>query len=538
MASSTDPTPPQTAFPDSPESADLGSGLPKSAPEIASLPWYRRLRYPLPLPVDENGKSKVISLISVARPHMRAFHFAWLSFFLAFFGWFALSPLQAEIRDSPLTPWLNGGNFRNQNIIAVAGTILMRLAVGPFCDRFGPRLAQSSLLSIFSIPVFLVGTSGSYAQWTTARFFIGFVGATFVVTQFWTSIMFSGNIVGTANATSAGWGNLGGGVTNAIMPLIANGIRNAIGFDPNGPCHSSGRPLVGPDDNKRCVSLSQLRAQDRAWRFSMIIPGTALLLTSVAMWFLSDDLPEGNYASLIREGKREKTNPFKSMGRAASNWRVWVLFFLYSGNFGIELIMNLNLATYFQDAFGLEKSKAGVIAGVFGLMNLFARSLGGIASDLAAKRFGLRGRLWAFFFIQAFEGTMLVIFSRIRILAAAIPVLIGFSLFVQMAEGATFGIVPFVDPPATGAISGIVGAGGNFGAVAGGFLIDSKEPLGEGIRRGFFRLGFIVIGTAFLLPLLYWPHYGGMFCPARTTVKEVDAEENVAEEENPAGVSA
>lgn len=314
-------------------------------------------KYTFRLPVDELGKAKKINLFSFARPHMRAFHFAWFSFFLAFFGWFALAPLQANIRNSDLTPWLNKSNFKAQNIIAVAGTIFMRLAVGPFCDRFGPRIAQSILLGVFSFPVFLVGTSNSYAQWTTSRFFIGFIGASFVVTQFWTSIMFSSNIVGTANATSAGWGNLGGGVTNAVMPQIANGIRNSIGFEPSGT------------DEK---SLSQLKAEDRAWRLSMIIPGCALVLTSIAMFFLADDLPQGNYADLQKAGKKEKTNPFVAMGKAAGNWRVWILFFLYAGCFGIELIMNLNLATYFKDFFDLGSGTAGLIAGLFGLMNLFA----------------------------------------------------------------------------------------------------------------------------------------------------------------------
>ena len=45
-------------------------------------------------------------------------------------------------------------------------------------------------------------------------------GASFVITQFHTSVMFAPNIVGTANATAAGWGNLGGGVTQFAMPLL------------------------------------------------------------------------------------------------------------------------------------------------------------------------------------------------------------------------------------------------------------------------------------------------------------------------------
>ncbi|CDF36336.1 Nitrate transporter [Chondrus crispus] len=494
---------------------------PKDAnPDTNAQPAPAEPTHTFALPVDENNKATSIKLWSVKRPHMRAFHFAWSSFFLAFFGWFALAPLQKGIRDSPRTPWLNGDNFKAQNIISVAGTLLMRLAVGPFCDRFGPRLAQSILLGVFSLPVFLVGTSQSYAQWTTARFFIGFIGATFVVTQFWTSLMFSGNIVGTANATSAGWGNLGGGVTNALMPQIFKGIRRSIGFEPSGLVDS---------DGKEVKSDSQLDAENKAWRYSQIIPGGALIIIALSLFFLSDDLPEGNYADLHKAGTKEKTNPFVAMGRAARNWRVWILFLLYAGCFGVELLMNQNLATYFQEQFDVEAGLAGLLAGLFGLMNLFARSLGGIFSDVMAKKFGLRGRLWAFFSVQLIEGLLFVGFSRLRgNVGVAVPVLVLFSLFVQMAEGATFGIVPFVDPPATGAVSGIVGAGGNFGAVTGGFLIEKGA---EGTARGFMILGFIVIGTAMLIPLLWWPQYGSMFLKPSVETKVIDDDSAEAEVE-------
>ncbi|PXF49156.1 High affinity nitrate transporter 2.5 [Gracilariopsis chorda] len=462
-------------------------------------------KYQFSLPVDDVGKAKVLRIFSIRRPHMRAFHFAWFSFFLAFFGWFALAPLQKGIRDAGFIDGLtNGSRFKTQNIIAVLGTIIMRLAVGPFCDRFGPRTAQSLLLSIFSLPVFLVATATKYWQWTTARFFIGFIGAAFVVTQFWTSIMFSSNIVATANATSGGWGNLGGGVTNALMPLVKKGMTKAAGGNEN-----------------------------RGWRLSMIFPGIALVATSIAMFFLSDDLPQGNYADLLKEGKKKKTNPFKAMGKAATNWRVWILFLLYAACFGIELVMNGNLATYFSDdkieAFGLDESTAGLIAGLFGLMNFFARSVGGILSDVMAHKFGMRGRLWAFFFVQLCEGIMFVVFSRIRVLGGAIPALIGFSLFVQMAEGCTFGVVPFVDPPITGAIAGIVGAGGNFGAVIGNLFLAPKKV--RGISNGFRTLGFIVIGSAFLIPLLHFPQYGSMFLKPKQQKIVEDIADEVAEEE-------
>jgi NNP family nitrate/nitrite transporter-like MFS transporter len=68
------------------------------------------------------------------------------------------------------------------------------------------------------------------------------------------------------------------------------------------------------------------------------------------------------------------------------------------------------------------------------------------------------------------EGLALMLFSQMSALVPAIATLIIFSLFVQMSEGATFSVVPFVNPKALGAVAGIVGAGGNAGAVAAGFL--------------------------------------------------------------------
>ena len=63
-----------------------------------------------------------------------------------------------------------------------------------------------------------------------------------------------------------------------------------------------------------------------------------------------------------------------------------------------------------------------------------------------------------------------MVFSQAHDLRAALIVLIVFSLFLQMAEGATFAVVPFLKPEAVGTVAGLVGAGGNAGAILAGLL--------------------------------------------------------------------
>lgn len=63
-----------------------------------------------------------------------------------------------------------------------------------------------------------------------------------------------------------------------------------------------------------------------------------------------------------------------------SNFNAWVMFVQYAACFGVELTVNNVAATYFKDEFDLTTEKAALAASLFGLMNLFARSLGGVWS--------------------------------------------------------------------------------------------------------------------------------------------------------------
>ena len=66
-------------------------------------------------------------------------------------------------------------------------------------------------------------------------------------------------------------------------------------------------------------------------------------------------------------------------------------------------------------------------------------------------------------------------------------------LFVQMAEGATYSVVPFINKRSLGAVSGIVGAGGNVGAVLyAQFLLMSGAPLEDCFM--YYGVAVAVIG--------------------------------------------
>ena len=68
-----------------------------------------------------------------------------------------------------------------------------------------------------------------------------------------------------------------------------------------------------------------------------------------------------------------------------------MLFVIYGACFGVELTINNIAALYYMDYFGLGLKSAGLVAGLFGLMNIFARTTGGIIGDKFGHKWGLRG---------------------------------------------------------------------------------------------------------------------------------------------------
>lgn len=386
-------------------------------------------------------KATRIQLFSMGTTHMRAFHMTWMAFFVCFFAWFACAPLMPVIKhDLGLTT----EQIANINIAAVAVTILVRLIIGPLCDRYGPRLTYTGLLLLGSLPVFGVAFSQSYESFLFMRLLIGAVGASFVITQYHTSVMFAPNVVGTANATVAGWGNAGGGAVQGLMPLILSAVL-----------------MMGIDESM-------------GWRVSMMVPGVMMLIMAALYWRYTQDCPEGNYSEMRRAGltiEGGKKGGWASFKSACRNYRVWLLFLTYGGCFGVEIFFHNMAAIYIVDQYGMSLKSAGMAVAGFGLLALFARALGGWLSDKAALAGNVNSRTKVLFIFMLGEGVGLLAFAHSGDATFAILFMLMFGLFTHMACGATYAIVPFVDRKALGGVAGIIGAGGNVGAVAAGFLM-------------------------------------------------------------------
>ena len=413
-------------------------------------------------------KANRIDLFSLKTVQMKAFHLTWMAFFVCFFAWFAVAPLMSVIKgDYGLT----ATQLANINIAAVCITIIARMAIGPLCDTYGPRITYTALLALGAVPVLGIAFAWSYTSFLIFRLAIGIIGASFVITQYHTSVMFAPNVVGTANATVGGWGNAGGGVTQTVMPLIFTAIVSL------GISHTLG------------------------WRLAMIVPGVLMLIMSVLYWKFTQDTPQGNIVALRAQGiqmESGKKGGWDVMKVAARNYRVWILASCYGATFGVELFIHGVAASYYSTRFHLTVVDAGYAAGSFGLLALFARALGGIVSDRVARWKGLDGRTHLLSALMLCEGIGLIVFSRADVVGMAIVSMLAFGLFTHMACGSIYALVPFVDRKVLGGVAGIVGAGGNIGAVAAGFLLRGVGSVPEclfvlGLAAIFCALGAAAI---------------------------------------------
>jgi len=335
-----------------------------------------------------------------------------------------------------------------------------------------------------------------------------------------------------------------------------------------------------------------------SWRLCYIVPFGFHLLSGLYI-MTGRDLPDGNFAELELSGAKQKAKSGTAVKTGFSNINAWILTLTYGFCFGVELTMTNVAALYFYTYHGMSPQIAGVLASCFGLMNIFARSWGGITSDAMNARYGMRGRIWAMWVTQVVEGFFCILMGLVTINMASpddglgntksqftldgtnymlspdhdeymvkvcgnndiasstidtvydpltdmnisaseldlptrvmigdldnmdcvrnqsivgltVFIMILFSICVQMAEGLHFGVVPYVSRPALGVVSGMVGAGGNAGAVLTLWTIFKNTDVAR-TDSGFIVLGCVIIATSLSMHGIYFPDQGGMLFKA------------------------
>ncbi|RLN23494.1 hypothetical protein C2845_PM07G20190 [Panicum miliaceum] len=285
--------------------------------------------------------------------------------------------------------------------------------------------------------------------------------------------MFSSNKVGLANGYAGGWGNLGGGIVQLLMPLVYQAILKA-----------GSTPFT-------------------AWRLAFFIPALMQSCSAIAVLAFRQDMPDGNYRSCTRAGRCRR--PASAACSAT----------------GVELTVNNNIAQYFFDLFGVNLQTAGLIAASFGMVNLNSRPIGGSMSDGLSRRFGMRGRLWGLWAIQTIEGVLCIVLGLVSgSFAASVSVMILFSLFVQAAESLTFGVVPFVSRRALGLVNGMTSGGGSVGAVLTQLIFFHGSKYRT--ETGIMYMGVMIIACTLPTVLIYFPQRGGMLAGPRPGVTAED----------------
>ncbi|KAG6847502.1 hypothetical protein H0H93_007691 [Arthromyces matolae] len=487
-----------------------------------------------------NLKSYTIPFFNFNDPYARAFHLSWLGFFVAFLSWFAFPPLIPDAIKSDLK--LTNAQVANSNIVALAATLVVRFAVGPLVDAYGPRKVMAGILILGAIPSGLAGTAHNANTLYVIRFFIGILGGTFVPCQAWTSAFFDKNCVGTVNALVGGWGNMGGGATFAIMTslyqgLVATGMTQHVAWRASFaivplPCllvvaimillfgqdHPAGKwderhnvtvavitesepkPHTELSDEKTTSSKSKSKSKD--------------LENRVTVHPVEDPDAEPVLSSSVDVAINEPLT-LKSASKIVLNPLTWLPALAYFTTFGLELALDAQMANvlfglYSKRIHGFDQTKAGYYTSIFGFLNLFTRPFGGYVGDCVYRTWGTKGKKYWMLscgFIMGISCVAGGVYLYEHPGTSQLPILMGVfsvaAIFSEFGNGANFALVPHCNSYNNGVMSGIVGSFGNLGGIIFALIFRFQTTSG----KAFWIMGAMCAAINAILVVIPVPKY-------------------------------
>lgn len=167
---------------------------------------------------------------------------------------------------------------------------------------------------------------------------------------------------------------------------------------------------------------------------------------------------------------------------------------------GVEVTVLNYFISYFMNQFGVHAETGGLILFFFSTVNLFARGFGGFLSDLLYAAYGIQGRIYCLFMVLLTEGLFISMFALSAFhLGYSLMMMVFFSCYVQIAEGVVFSIIPSFSNMKKyhGLYMGIIGAGGNCGAMIYSFLIFDNAPHVISYPTAWIILAIFVFASSF-----------------------------------------
>jgi len=430
-----------------------------------------------------------LNLLAFSKPEIKTLHLTWFAFFLSFMVWFAHAPLMMVIRDAM---HLSDQEVKILLILNISLTIPARIVVGMLVDKYGPKQLFSSILILGGLISIGFAFTQNYQQLAIVRFLSGFVGAGFVVGIRMISEWFPARQTGIAQGIYGGWGNFGSAGAALILPSVAlyfgaeNGWRYAIGITgavaivygviyyfsvSNTP---KGSTYFKP---KKMGALEVTSKGDLLLYIIMNIPMYIALAVltwklSAKMNWIDETVAYGIYVTLavlyifqvwkiIQVNKTIFKTEVPEIQRYAFK-QIAILDLAYMLTFGAELAVVSMLPLYYVDTFNVEPILAGILAGIYPVINLFARPAGGWLSDKIGRKLTLgivtSGATFSFFLLST------VTTDWALWMVVATTILAG--IFSKAGSGAVYAMVPLIQRRMTGQFAGMVGAFGNVGGLA------------------------------------------------------------------------
>lgn len=371
---------------------------------------------------------------------------ALLAFTITFYGWALLGPLGPKIQEDL-------GLSDVQLSIAVAVPVLlgsiMRIPAGVWSERWGGRKVFTWLLAYSILPLVLLGLwHDSFGVIIALGFLLGFAGASFAV---------------------------GVPFINRWYPPDKQGL--ALGIYGAG---MGGTVLAG---------LTAPRIADAISVSAVFFIAAGLVAVTLVIWVAlarDAEVPAPARPPSMRD-------PISVLGTGVRAWALVLFYFLAFGGF---VAMYLYLPKLLTGVHDLSKTDAGARAAGFALLAVIGRPLGGIVAD----------RIGA-------ERVLLVSFTVVLALALGLaagydsmPALTGccltMALFLGLAMGAVFKLVPVWFPDRVGAVTGVVAAAGGLGGFFPPLVMGVVKSATDGYGLGFILMACVALACLLVLRLL------------------------------------